>query len=90
MKPLDLQIFPKHPDADAYYVNGSYTPWAIVGQDKRLTDAELAAQGWQAVAVGHLSARDGDIATVDRAVREAEVWERFAIHPNHDAPDDTQ
>lgn len=39
-----LQIFPKHPDADAYYVNGSYTPWAVVGRDKRFTDAELAAE----------------------------------------------
>lgn len=44
---MNLHIFPKHPTADAYYVGGSYTPYAIVGRNKRFTDAELAAEYWR-------------------------------------------
>lgn len=42
MKPF--QIFEKHPDVDAYRFGPSFTPYAIVVKEKRLTDAELAAE----------------------------------------------
>ena len=44
---MTLELFPKHPDADAYRVGGAYQPYAVVAVDKRFTDAELAAE-WQA------------------------------------------
>jgi hypothetical protein len=39
-----LTIYEKHPTADAYRVGGFYSPYALVSQDKRFTDAELAAE----------------------------------------------
>lgn len=47
MKPLELHIYPKHPDADAYRVGGYYSPYCLVSEDKRFTDAELAAEYWR-------------------------------------------
>jgi len=44
---MPLQIFEKHPEADAYRVGGFYSPYALVSQDKRFTDAELAAEYWR-------------------------------------------
>ncbi|MFE4229161.1 hypothetical protein ACFRJ8_14880 [Arthrobacter sp. NPDC056886] len=41
---IPLQIFEKHPAADAYRVGGFYSPYALVSQDKRFTNAELAAE----------------------------------------------
>jgi len=41
-----LQIFEKHPDADAYRVGGFYSPYALVSQDKRFSESELAAEWW--------------------------------------------
>lgn len=45
---IPLQIFEKHPTADAYRVGGFYSPYALVSEDKRFTEAELAASFWQA------------------------------------------
>jgi len=73
-----LQIFEKHPGADAYRVGGFYSPYALVSQDKRFTDAELAAEYWK-VRYGLL---DGH-GKVARARRE--VLERFHILPHFDA-----
>lgn len=39
-----MRVYEKHPSADAYRVGASFTPYAIVAKDKRLTDAELAAE----------------------------------------------
>jgi hypothetical protein len=39
-----LVLFEKHPHMDAYKYGGSFTPYAIVGVDKRFTDGELAAE----------------------------------------------
>jgi len=41
-----LQIFEKHQHMDAYRVGGFYSPYALVSQDKRFSDAELAAEFW--------------------------------------------
>ena len=41
---MTLELFPKHPDMDAYRVGGAYQPYAVVGRDVRFTDAELAAE----------------------------------------------
>jgi hypothetical protein len=43
-----LRIHEKHPHADAYKVGGSFTPYAIVAQEKRFTDAELITEYWAA------------------------------------------
>ena len=45
---IPLQIFEKHPTADAYRVGGFYSPYALVSTDKRFSDAELAAEYWVA------------------------------------------
>jgi len=42
-----LQIFEKHPTADAYRVGGFYSPYALVSTEKRFSDAELAAEWHQ-------------------------------------------
>ena len=39
-----LQIFEKHPAADAYRVGGFYSPYALVSTDKRFAEAELCAE----------------------------------------------
>lgn len=44
-----LQVFEKHPAADAYRIGGAFTPYAIVAKDKRFTDAELAAEVFSAI-----------------------------------------
>lgn len=44
---IPLQIFEKHPTADAYRVGGFYSPYALVSRDKRFSDAELAAEYWR-------------------------------------------
>lgn len=41
---MPLQVFEKHPEADAYRVGGFYSPYALVSKDKRFTEAELAAE----------------------------------------------
>ena len=43
-------IYEKHPTADAYRVGGFYSPYALVSQDKKFSDAELAAEYWMSVA----------------------------------------
>jgi len=43
-----LQIFEKHPTADAYRVGHAFTPYAILATEKRFTEAELAAEWWAA------------------------------------------
>jgi hypothetical protein len=76
---VTLQIFRKHPDADAYYVNGAYVPWAIIGREKRFSDAELAAEYYAAFF---------DLAVEFTRYGNAEpskVLERFATHPHYDA-----
>jgi hypothetical protein len=42
-----IVVFEKHPHADAYKYGGSFTPYAIVGVDKRFSDSELAAEYWR-------------------------------------------
>ncbi len=85
MKPLFLNIFQKHPDMDAYYVGGSYTPYCIVARDKRFTDAELAAE-WQyqdnrcgQVCEGYGVAHDGtSMGTEEEEIELLRLMYRFA------------
>ena len=73
-----LQIFEKHPTADAYRVGGFYSPYAIVSRDKRFTEAELCAEYWKLMSGlydGH-----GKVARARRA-----VLERFYTIPHFDA-----
>ena len=41
-----IELHEKHPHMDAYRVGGAYQPYAVVGVDKRFTEAELAAEFW--------------------------------------------
>lgn len=87
-----LQIFEKHPDADAYRVGGFYSPYALVSRDKRFSDAELAAE-WHKSTADFMTAdsmdqifEDADTrAALDRA-RDWMFWvERFNLLPHFDA-----
>jgi len=79
---MPLQIFEKHPTADAYRVGGFYSPYALVSQDKRFTDAALAAEYWQERA----EAFSCDYVD-DRVFHHARsvIIRRFASLPHHDA-----
>lgn len=93
---MSLHIFPKHPSADAYYVGGSYVPYAIVARDKRLTDAELAAE-FEACrcdymiqhATGSYWAPLGETWPHDQKSvgRRTSALMRFAILPHYDEPE---
>lgn len=41
-----LQVYEKHPAADAYRVGAGFTGYAILAVEKRFSDAELAAEVW--------------------------------------------
>lgn len=97
MKPLDLRVHEKHPDTDAYRFGPSYTPYAIVAVDKRLTDSELAAIYWGYVQTDMLwpDARlDVDETDSDYWEAACERWReaektvlRFATLPHYDEDD---
>lgn len=72
-----LQIFEKHPEADAYRVGHAFTPYAILATEKRFTDAELAAEYWKLMS-GLLDGH-GKVARHRRA-----VVDRFASLPHFD------
>lgn len=60
-----LTIYPKHPDMDdTYYIDGAWAPACITAQDKRFTEAELAAEYWR---------HDGDTSAVYEGLR-VETW----------------
>jgi len=63
-----LQIFEKHPEADAYRVGHAFTPYAILATEKRFTDAELAAEYWMSVACDMPSA---EVVTLMRFRRQS-------------------
>ena len=86
-----LQIFEKHPAADAYRVGGFYSPYALVSTEKRFTEAELAAEVWSRKCevewwVGpENSVTLGYRRILARIKHRAEVMERFATLPHFDA-----
>jgi len=78
-----LQIFEKHPEADAYRVGGFYSPYALVSQDKRFSDAELAAEYHQADAACTHAWNEGEFTAEKQEVFM--TFERFASLPHFDA-----
>jgi len=70
-----LQIFEKHPTADAYRVGGFYSPYALVSAEKRFSDAELAAEYWAA-------ALDADLMAPSWLVAITATVGRFASRPH--------
>ena len=72
-----MQIFEKHPDADAYRVNRFYEPYALNARHKRFTDAELAAEYWAA-------ALDAQLMAPDRLVEITATIRRFCTNPSYD------
>lgn len=84
MKALDLQIFEKHPDVDAYRFGPSFTPHAIVAEDKHLTEAELSAMYW-GCAFEVLDSRNmGSHEYSQKRLRESVFLHRFATLPHYD------
>lgn len=90
MKPLELTIYERHRDMDAYKFGASYTPYAIVAVDKRFTDAELAAIYFMTHStvmqfLGYMGKRGS---ATDLRARDAErrlaIIERFATQPHFD------
>jgi hypothetical protein len=83
---MPLQIFEKHPEADAYRVGGFYSPYALVSQDKRFTEAELAAEYWRAAGSRRPRVYDKtrDIPGVTWEW-EHDIMARFATLPHLDA-----
>jgi len=88
-----LQIFEKHPEADAYRVGHAYTPYAILATEKRFTDAELAAEWWRQDSFFKTASRRTEnypgekvlIAAREREFDRLQVMERFATLPHFDA-----
>lgn len=90
-----MNIYEKHPTADAYRVGGSLTPYAIVATEKRFTDAELAAEfecarADHALASSHPSGTYWtplgvtEDATAEMAMERAATFLRFATRPHFD------
>lgn len=93
---IPLQIFEKHPTADAYRVGGFYSPYALVSTEKRFTEAELAAEfhsarGDYIEASQHISLTYWtplgveEDATAETALKRATYALRFATLPHFDA-----
>lgn len=80
-----LRIVEKHPVADAYRVHGSFTPYAIVGVDKRFSDGELAAEFWAAVADANRVMGNERRAGKSHAIKVANTLHRFATLPHYDS-----
>lgn len=87
---MTLELFEKHPEADAYRVGGAYQPYAVVAVDKRFTDAELAAEWWRSEhdyerafhGMCYLCGNwdPNKFSTYERVA----VMERFALLPHYD------
>lgn len=78
---IPLQIFEKHPEADAYRVGGFYSPYALVATEKRFTDAELAAEYHKQ---GHVFMLNGGARARD-SIYQSQIWDtlyRFASLPH--------
>jgi len=75
---IPLQVFEKHPTADAYRVGGFYSPYALVSTDKRFTEAELAAEWW--ASHGEANALMTSNPTLLFSRRQAFL--RFALRPH--------
>jgi hypothetical protein len=89
---MNLTWFEKLPDMDAYRVNGQYAPYALNARDVRFTDAELAAEVLGSELACWVRRTRCDIYRgedhlwdhYEKAVHEAWVLNRFAIHPHFD------
>jgi hypothetical protein len=86
-----LRVFEKHPEAEAYHVGGSFTPYAIVAVDKRLSDGELAAE-WHKQdnhcgqkLEGYAVAHNGEpLGTEEEEIDRLRTFHRFATLPHFD------
>jgi len=90
---IPLQVFEKHPTADAYRVGGFYSPYALVATEKRFSDAELAAEYHaNEVEAWRMTSRRPEFYNVDvadRLERQEATLRRFATRP-HAAESDYQ
>ncbi|MFB8368565.1 hypothetical protein ACFC25_04285 [Pseudarthrobacter sp. NPDC055928] len=89
---MTLELFPKHPDMDAYRVGGAYQPYAVVAVDKRFSDAELCAEYQNSRLISYVRQKrthnyPGDMVLFDhyeRGLEQEWLLERFATLPHYD------
>lgn len=96
---MTLQVFPKHPTAeDTYYITGAWAPACITAQEKRFTDAELAAELFRQAAwlgaLGRAHATDAGrnvvieaaftFGPITRDEYEFQTISHFYYRPHHD------
>lgn len=85
---MTIEIFDKHPEADAYRVGGFYSPYCLVSRDKRFSEAELAAE-WHAneSKAWQLLDEQAEFFNVDFAetLIHGDTFRRFATLPHFDA-----
>jgi len=84
---MTLELFPKHPEADAYRVGGAYQPYAVVAVDKRFSDAELMAETHRATSLEYAAKAEPSEykpGTQQRASIQASTLARFALLPHYD------
>jgi hypothetical protein len=90
---MTLELFPKHPETDAYRVGGAYQPYAVVAVDKRFSDAELMAEFHSAradygEASKHISLTYWtpldveEDATAEMAIKRSVFMLHFALRPH--------
>lgn len=92
MKPLDLTVYPLREKVGrmaepGYIVNRRAVPeWTVVYrmQDKRFTDAELAAEVWHSITNFYTTAPGEDAC---EEARRNGIIERFATLPHYDEAD---
>lgn len=80
MKPLELHIYEKHPEADAYRVGGFYSPYCLVSRDKRFSEAELAAEWWRQRDLYIIASKRVDTLGLEAEVIESreQEWRRLS------------
>ena len=90
---MTLELFEKHPQADAYRVGGAYQPYAVVAVDKRFTDAELMAEVWHEVVERTINASNILGGQYDNphaqkafqtSIDRSNTLHRFATRPSYD------
>ena len=86
------EIYEKHPHADAYKVDGFYSPYCLVSREKRFSDAELAAEYWSQSLAGCIHPVDSFRGYTGVEVRgpssaRIDTLRRFATLPHYDEAD---
>lgn len=87
---LELKVYPNAERCSLWPAWCSVEFHDLVGPDKRLTDAELAAEYWK-LTYGDEVARGwaSDYAVIRRSEEQRQTMHRFATLPHYDEPTET-